>query len=54
MESVSVSPQPLIKGKVQPENYVGCEEMALGRGTDINRVLYLISVALISADLNGS
>lgn len=52
MESVCI-PQPLIKGEVQPGNYVGCEEMALGRGTDINRVSYLIT-SLISADLNGS
>lgn len=35
MESVSLSPQPLIKGEAQPGSYVGCEEMALGRGRDI-------------------
>lgn len=45
---------PQKRRELWPENYVGGEEMAAGRGTDINRISYLLSIALIWADLMGA
>lgn len=39
------------KGEVWPENYVGGEEMAVGRGTGINIISYLINIAFFAANL---
>lgn len=39
------------KAEVWRENYVGGEEMAVGRGTGINIISYLINIAFFAANL---
>lgn len=53
VESVSPSRRPQQKGVLWPEDYVGGEEMAGGRGTDLNRMSFN-KYNLVVSRLHGS